>query len=53
MASTRRQNGEHIGPKCAPLRLVAFANAFWFEMEAILPSLRDLIQKAHRDVGQA
>src|SRR3546814_11219412 len=45
--ASRRPNGEQIGPKGAPGRLVAFPRGFRSEMEAIWTSRRDLIKMAH------
>src|SRR3546814_5314141 len=44
---SRRPNGEQLGPKDAPGRLVAFPSVFRPEMEAIWTSRRDLIKMAH------
>src|SRR3546814_3210389 len=43
---SRRPNGEQLGPKDAPGRLVAFPSVFRPEMEAIWTSRRDLIKMA-------
>src|SRR3546814_15392263 len=50
---SRRPNGEQLGPKDAPGRLVAFPSVFRPEMEAIWSSRRDLHKRAEeRRVGK-